>query len=78
MGDVRDPARDQPLPVPGRQSVTNALLHALAERRQYGTMKYGRELETNNGRDALKDAWEEAVDLVVYLTQMRLERGDII
>jgi len=48
----------------------------LVERRQYGIAKYGRELETNNGRDSLKDAWEEAVDLVVYLTQMRLERGD--
>lgn len=75
---MRDETRDQPLPTPGKQSVTDALLRALAERRQYGVTKYGRELETHNGRDALKDAWEEAVDLTVYLTQLRLERGDDI
>jgi hypothetical protein len=46
------------------------------ERRAYGVRKYGRPLETHNGRDALTDAWEEALDLVTYLTQMRLERGD--
>lgn len=48
------------------------------ERRQYGIAKYGRPLETNNGRDALTDAWEESLDLLTYLTQMRLERGDIL
>lgn len=75
MGD-RDPSRDQPLPHVGRDDVFNALTHALRERRRYGVVKYGRALETHNGRDALKDAWEEAADLLAYLTQARLERGD--
>lgn len=78
MSDVRDPARDQPLPTPGGVSVQAVLIRAVEERREYGRSKYGRDLETNNGRDALKDAWEEALDLLTYLTQMRLERGDTI
>ena len=78
MSELRDPARDQPLPVAGRQPVQAAIIAAIGERRDYGTRKYGRPLETHNGRDALTDAWEEALDLLTYLTQMRLERGDVI
>jgi hypothetical protein len=76
MSAVRDADRDQPLPTPGQQPVQDALIGAVQERRAYGIRKYGRPLETHNGRDALTDAWEEALDLVTYLTQMRLERGD--
>lgn len=78
MSITRDPQRDQPLPTAGRQPVQAALIAAIAERRDYGTRKYGRPLETHNGRDALTDAWEESLDLLTYLTQMRLERGDRI
>lgn len=78
MSNERDPSRDQPLPVAGQQPVQDALIRAIAERRSYGIRKYGRPLETHNGRDALTDAWEEALDLLTYLTQMRLERGDQI
>lgn len=78
MGDVRDPERDQPLPKPGKLPVQQILIHAIEERREHGIRKYGRALETDNGRDALKDAWEESMDLLLYLTQMRLERGDHI
>jgi hypothetical protein len=78
MATTRDAQRDQQLPTAGRQPVQAALIRALAERRDYGIRKYGRPLETHNGRDALIDAWEEALDLLTYLTQMRLERGDRI
>lgn len=76
MADVRDPQRDQPLPRPGKLPVQAIMIGAIEERREYGIRKYGRPLETDNGRDALKDAWEEALDLFTYLTQARLERGD--
>src|SRR4051812_13169096 len=76
MSTNRDATRDQPLPTPGQQPVQDALIAAVQERRAYGIRKYGRPLETHNGRDALTDAWEEALDLVTYLTQVRLERGD--
>jgi len=78
VSQTRDPEHDQQLPTPGHQPVQAALIRALAERRDYGARKYGRPLETHNGRDALTDAWEEALDLLTYLTQMRLERGDRI
>lgn len=55
-----------------------ALIRAIKIRRDLGVRKYGRPLEAHNGRDALLDAWQEAVDLAAYLTQMRIERGDII
>lgn len=78
MGDVRDPERDQPAPKPGKLPVQEIMILAIQERRAYGKKKYGRVLETDNGRDALKDAWEESLDLFTYLTQARLERGDHI
>lgn len=78
MSEVRDPETDQPLPVPGTVSVQDALIRAIEQRRDMGVRKYGRPLEAHNGRDALLDAWQEAVDLAAYLTQMRLERGDVI
>lgn len=78
MGDTRDPERDQPLPRPGGIPVQEVMIRSIEERRDYGTRKYGRPLEAHNGRDALTDAWEEALDLLTYLTQMRLERGDVL
>lgn len=90
MSDVRDPASDQPLPLPGRafvhQSVVVGLDHwgmdgdvqqaieaGLAERLALGIRKYGRPLESHNGRDALQDAWEEALDTVCYVHQLEME-----
>lgn len=58
----------------GLQENTEATIRALEERKEYGIRKYGRPLEAGNGRDALLDAWEEALDLYCYLTQMELER----
>lgn len=78
MSDTRDPERDQPLPQPGRLPVQELLIGAIRERTEHGRRKYGTVLQTDNGRDALQDAWEEALDLVTYLTQMRLERGDVL
>lgn len=37
--------------------------------------KYGVPLTTDNGRDPLLDAWEEAADLLFYLTQALMERN---
>lgn len=39
-----------------------------------GRCKYGTHLQPHNGRDALKDAYEEALDLCVYLRQALYER----
>lgn len=75
MGDVRDPERDQPLPQPGAVDVQLYLIKALAARRDHGIRKYGRPLESNNGRVALLDLWEELLDALSYLTQTLTEMG---
>ncbi len=43
-------------------------------RDSFGAYKYNTQLKAFNGRDALKDAYEEALDLVVYLRQVLFER----
>lgn len=63
----------QPLPTPGRQAVTDALIADLRARTALGIQRYGRPLETFNGRDAIHDALEEALDLAQYLKQAVLE-----
>lgn len=42
-------------------------------RREQGRERYGVELTTHNGRAALVDACQEAVDLVLYLRQASME-----
>jgi hypothetical protein len=39
----------------------------------FGRAKYGTPLQPFNGRDALTDAYQEALDLAVYLKQVELE-----
>lgn len=41
----------------------------LKQRAAVGVNKYGALLQANNGRDALRDAYEEALDLAMYLRQ---------
>ena len=57
------------------QSVVDQVMRDLEERRRVGTGRYGTELMTHNGRDALLDAYEEALDMACYLKQALLERA---
>ncbi|MDX2800142.1 hypothetical protein [Streptomyces scabiei] len=67
---------DQPLPQGGRESVQDALIADIRARRDLGIQRYGSPLMTHNGRDAVQDALEEAVDLAVYLKQVAMETRD--
>lgn len=90
----------QPMPKPGKESVTEHLLKALRElepqqnspfrresiraaieqieaQQRKGIEKYGRSLETWNGRDPLADAMQEEVDRWQYMVQAQLERADL-
>jgi hypothetical protein len=49
------------------------VLGDLKARRKEGIKKYGIELQTNNGRDALVDGYQELLDAVMYLTQASME-----
>lgn len=75
MGDTMDPDADQPPPKPGGVPVQAVLIEALKRRMAFGLKKYGRPLETHNGRDPLIDMWEEMLDMVSYWTQYILEQG---
>lgn len=58
----------------GGTVVVDVVLADIMERAKAGKQKYGTYLETNNGRDPLWDAYQEAIDLVMYLRQALLER----
>lgn len=55
------------------------LIEAMRERDRIGAERYGVRLAPNNGRDALVDALQEALDLCAYLAQHNQERpGDLM
>ena len=64
----------QPAPRTGREDVAPYVVADVMHRVEAGLEKYGTPLQTGNGRDALWDAYQEAIDLVMYLRQAILER----
>lgn len=66
----------QPLPQPNTSTpIWDLVIADMRERDNVGRQRYGTPLQANNGRDALIDAYQEALDLVVYLRQAIEERG---
>lgn len=59
----------------GAVSIQKLVRADLEAREQVGIERYGTSLQPNNGRDALLDAYEEALDLACYLKQAIVERG---
>lgn len=67
---------DQPLPTPNNYpAIWDLVIEDIRKRDAIGTKRYGTRLQPFNGRSALRDAYEEALDLVVYLRQELFERG---
>lgn len=65
----------QPRPQPNdAMPVWDLVIADMRERDSVGRQRYGTPLQANNGRDALVDAYQEALDLVVYLRQAIEER----
>lgn len=60
-------------PHDGTTRVLDCVIDDLKSRAEMGKEKYGHYLETNNGRNALQDAYEEALDLCMYMKQKLLE-----
>ena len=78
MSDERDPATDQALPtVNDRPFVQDLVIADIEERKQHGIRKYGTALQSGNGRNMLLDAYEEALDLAIYLRGMLDERENL-
>lgn len=65
----------QPTPTPSTGPALWELVEAdMQGRDTFGKHKYGIRLQPHNGRDFLVDAYQEALDLVVYLRGVMYER----
>ncbi len=62
---------------PRQVDVTPLVQADLAERSRKGIQTYGVPLRTHNGRNALCDAYEEALDMACYLRQALSEFVDM-
>lgn len=57
------------------ESIQAKVRRDLEERERIGKERYGTALYPHNGRCALRDAYEEALDLACYLRQALEESG---
>jgi hypothetical protein len=74
---VTNQISDQPAPLPSNgPPIVDLVVADLEERKQVGIERYGMPLRANNGRDALVDAYQEALDLCMYLRQAIAERTE--
>jgi hypothetical protein len=65
----------QPQPINNaNDAIWDLVMGDMKERDEVGRERYGTPLQGFNGRDALVDAYQEALDLVVYLRQAIWER----
>lgn len=90
MSEQFDPEAGQPLPITTKKSVDVAVevagelvkldLQGIADdveaRIRIGERKYGKRLQSFNGRDALKDLYDEVLDALNYSKQLEIENKD--
>lgn len=59
---------ENPAPIPNDSpAIWDLVVADMIERNKVGTEKYGTPLQAGNGRDSLVDAYQECLDLIVYL-----------
>ena len=74
-GGGQQQSNAQPAPVKNSYpEVWPLVVKDMGDRNEFGRAKYGVGLQPHNGRDVLRDAYEEALDLCVYLRQAIFER----
>jgi len=67
--------KHQPKPKKNKlPAVWDLVIKDMKERDKFGLKRYGVRLQPHNGRNVLQDAYEEALDLVVYLRQAIYEQ----
>ena len=65
----------QPAPKPNSNpAIWACVIQDMAARDILGASRYGTRLQAGNGRDMMKDAYEEALDLACYLRGALFER----
>lgn len=66
---------DQPLPIKSSSPHMHDLVcEDMQGRKALGTTRYGQPLQAHNGRDALRDHYEELLDACAYARQLLYER----
>ena len=65
----------QPMPAANEKpAVWDLVMVDMEARDRAGESRYGTRLQPDNGRDSLTDAYQEALDLAVYLRSVIFER----
>lgn len=79
MSGLKNRPEDQQLPiVQNEQSfIQDMVINDIRDRKELGISRYGTALQANNGRDMAKDAYEEAMDLTIYLKGLMEEISDL-
>jgi hypothetical protein len=66
----------QPPPIhTAEKPIWEMVIEDMHERHRIGVERYGTPLQASNGHDALVDAYQEALDLAVYLRQAIEQRN---
>ena len=69
---------EQPAPAPANgPAIWDLVIADMRARDAVGVERYGRRLRAGDGRNHLVDAYQEALDLAVYLRQEIEERNDL-
>jgi len=77
IGSKFGPAvQKEPSPIQSTGDIWKDVQSDMEQRRKFGINKYGTPLQAHNGRNPLVDAYQEALDLVVYLKQAIEELDD--
>lgn len=77
MSDLNKP-ENPPDVTSSAHEIWPLVIKDMNDRHNFGKAKYGTGLRGFNGRDALVDAYQEALDLCVYLRQAIYERAQLI
>jgi NTP pyrophosphatase (non-canonical NTP hydrolase) len=73
--DTQGMSTPEPPPIPNDGTpIWELVIADMHERDQFGRAKYKTPLQAHNGRDSLADAYQEVLDLVVYIKQQTIER----
>lgn len=57
-------------------TIFDRVIADMKERDKLGEESYGGPMMPHDGRDSLKDAYEEAIDMCLYLKKAIVERGE--
>ncbi len=63
------------MPTPGKLDILPLVIADLQSRDVMRTKKYRTTLQSQNGRDCLMDAYQEVLDLAMYIRQVICERN---